>query len=128
MADRSIAAQPPDHLLGAEIVADVPQPAMRVELLAIIGNDAGGLLATMLQRVQTERHQSRRVRMAKDSEHAALFMKVIRVEWIDRPHRDPRLGARYIIRSQTKCESAVAQPCYRVFLMSRSISLRSPGL
>src|SRR5205807_1704048 len=33
MADGGVAAQPPDHLLGAEIVADMAHPAMRAELL-----------------------------------------------------------------------------------------------
>src|SRR4029077_478267 len=78
MADRGIAAQPPDHLLGAEIVADVSQPAMRVELLAIIGDDTGGLLATMLKRVQTERRHCCRVGVAKDPEYAAFFLEMIR--------------------------------------------------
>ncbi len=48
MADRGIAAQASDHLLGAEIVADMAHPAMGAELLTIIGDDAGGLLSTVL--------------------------------------------------------------------------------
>ncbi len=50
-----------DHLLGAEILADMAEGAMGVELLAVIGDDAGRLLAAMLQRVQAKRHQRRRL-------------------------------------------------------------------
>ena len=55
MADRGIPAQAPDHLLGAEIVVDVPHSTVGIELLAVIGDDAGRLLSPMLQCVQTER-------------------------------------------------------------------------
>ena len=62
MADRRMAlAARLDHLLGAEIVADLAQAAMGVELLAVEGDDAGGLLAAMLQGVQAERRLRRRL-------------------------------------------------------------------
>ena len=131
MADRGTAAQAPDHLLGAEIVADKAQSAMRVELLAVIGDDPGSLLAAMLQRVQTERRQRRGVGVAIDPEYAAFFVEMIasRSEGIGRGIRDPRLGTRYIIPSQMKYESGWScNTCYRVFSISRSMSRRSPGL
>src|SRR5262249_48367977 len=83
--DRGITAQAPDHLLGAEIVADKSLTAMRVELLAIIGDDAGGLLAAMLQRVQAECSDSCRVRVTKDPEHTAFLVKGIGFQGIGRP-------------------------------------------
>src|SRR5579884_790199 len=76
MADRRLAAQPLDDLLRAEIVADQPHAAMRAELLAVIGDDAGRLLAAMLQRVQAERDQRRRLGVAVDAEHPAFFVEL----------------------------------------------------
>ena len=52
---------------------------MRVELLAVIGDDARRFLAAMLQRVQAERGQRRRVGVAKDPEDAAFLVEMIRV-------------------------------------------------
>src|SRR5437763_8497913 len=57
MANCSTAAQPFDHLLGTEIVADEALSAMRAELLAIIGDDPRSLLAAMLQRMHPERRE-----------------------------------------------------------------------
>ena len=51
VTDRGTAGQAPDDLLGAEIVADEALPAVRAELLAVISDDASGLLATVLQSV-----------------------------------------------------------------------------
>ena len=79
MADRRVPAQALDDLLRAEIVADLPHAAMGVELLAVIGDDAGRFLAAMLQRVQAERRQRRAVGMAVDAEDAAFFVQMIRI-------------------------------------------------
>src|SRR4029077_4016753 len=54
MADRHRTRQPGDDLLRAEIVADEAGAPMRAELLAVIGDDAGGFLAAVLQGVQPE--------------------------------------------------------------------------
>ena len=58
---------------------------MGVELLAVIGDDAGRLLPAMLQRVQAERDQRRRVGMAEDAEDAAFLVQMIRVAGIASP-------------------------------------------
>ena len=50
---------------------------MRAELLAVIGDDAGRLLAAMLQRVQPERGQRRRVGVPVDPENAAFLVETI---------------------------------------------------
>jgi len=132
VSDRRIAAQASDHFLGAEIVADMAEPAMRVELLAIIGDDPGSLLPAVLQRVEAECRQCCRIGVAKDPEHAAFFMEVIRVQGIGRQgsrgHR--RSSSRHPLHNSFIKEKRVdvTQPCYRVFLISRSISLLSPAL
>ena len=59
---------------------------MGVELLAVIGDDAGRLLAAMLQRVQAERRQRRRLGMAEDAEHAAFLVQMVVVERIGGQH------------------------------------------
>ena len=70
--------------------------AMGVELLAVIGDDAGRLLAAMLQGMQAERGQRRGLGMAENAEHAAFLMQVVVIErrWGEgrgAEHR-PRLG------------------------------------
>ena len=58
VADRAGARQPVDHRLLGEGVADQADMALDVELAAVIGDDAGGFLAAMLQRMQPERRRS----------------------------------------------------------------------
>src|SRR5258708_39609597 len=128
MADRSAAAQSPDDFLGAEIIADMAKSAVRVELPTIIGDDAGGLLAAMLQRVQPQRSERRRIGVPIHPEHAAFFMEMIGVQGIVRHHRRSssrdQLHNYFINQMRVGC----AQPCYRAFSMSRFMSLRSPCL
>ena len=128
MADRGAAAQSPDDFLGAEIIADMTQSAVRVELPAIIGDDAGGLLAAMLQRMQAERGKRRRIGVAIHPEHAAFVMEMIGVQGIVRRHRrsSSRDPLHNCFINQMRVGST--QPCYRAFSMSRSMSRRSPGL
>ena len=82
MADRGVAGQAVDHLAAGEVVADQAHAALGVEALAVEGDDAGGFLAAMLQRVQAERGDGGGVGMAEDAEHAALLAQPvgIRVE------------------------------------------------
>ena len=83
MADRGLPGQPGDHLFRAEVVADLPHAAVGAELLPVIGDDAGRLLTAVLQRVQAERNERRRIGMAIHPEHAALFMEMIPVDGND---------------------------------------------
>ena len=53
---------------------------MGVELLAVIGDDAGRFLAAMLQGVQPERRQRGRVGMAENAEDAAFLVQMVIVE------------------------------------------------
>ncbi len=57
-----------------------PEPALGMEPLAVERDDARRLLAAMLQRVQPERGERRRLRVADDSEHAAFLAKAVGVE------------------------------------------------
>ncbi len=58
-------------------VADQADMAFDMELAAIVGNDAGGLLAAMLQRVQAKRDDGGCVLPAENAEHTAFVMEVI---------------------------------------------------
>ena len=80
MADRGGAGQAVDHLAAGEVVADEAHAALGVEALAVEGDDAGGLLAAVLERVQAERGDGGGVGMAEDAEHAALLAQPVGVE------------------------------------------------
>ena len=111
---------------------------MRAELLAVIGDNPGRLLAAMLQSVKAERRQRRRVGVAIHPEHAAFLVKMIRVQDIGRQAvnrlRIGRGHRRSLSRSPLhnsfikEMPVGAAQSCYRVLLISRSMSLRSPDL
>ena len=60
-----------------EDVADQADMAFGGELRAVGGDDAGGLLAAVLQRVQAERGQRRRVLVAEDAEDAAFLVQLV---------------------------------------------------
>ena len=96
MTDRRRARQTRDHVLRAEIVADQTGTAMRTELVAVIGDDAGRLLAAMLQCVQPERGQCRRVLVPVDPENPAFLVEPIRFRvGPQHPHLDPAAPACY---------------------------------
>ena len=97
MADSGTSAQACDHLLGAEIVADLAHPAVGIELLAVIGDDPGRLLPAMLQRVQAERSKRRSVGVAIHTEDAAFVVEVVRIERIGPRH--PRSSFRLLRNS-----------------------------
>ena len=86
MTDRGPAGQTRDDILRAEIVADQTRAAMRAELVAVIGDDAGRLLAAVLQRVQPERGQRRRVLVPVYPENTAFLVETIRFR-AGRQHR-----------------------------------------
>ncbi len=79
MADRGGAGQAVDHFAAGESVADEAEAALGVEAFAVEGNDAGGFLAAVLQRVQAERGDGRRIGMAENSEDAAFFAQPVRI-------------------------------------------------
>ena len=80
MADRRHAGQAVDHLAAGEVVADQAHAALGMEPLAVEGDDAGGFLAAVLERVQAERGDRGGVGMAEDAEDAAFFAQPVAVE------------------------------------------------
>ena len=82
VADGRMAAEPPITSLELKFSPTWPMAAMGVELLAVIGDDAGRFLAAMLQRMEAERRQRRRFGMAEDAEHAALLVQMVVVQRI----------------------------------------------
>ncbi len=81
VAERDVALEAADHVGLVEVVADETEPALGMEVLAVVGDDAGGLLAAVLQGVQAERGQGRGGVVAEDAEHAALFAQAIVGRW-----------------------------------------------
>ena len=60
-----------------EVVADEAEAALGVELLAVVGDDAAGFLAAMLEGVQAERGERRRILVAEDAEDAAFLAQPV---------------------------------------------------
>ena len=81
MTDGNAAGQAVDHIALGEGVADQAEPALGMEAVAVIADDAGRLLAAMLQAVQAYGGDAGGVRMAEHAEHAAFEAQgvVIRV-------------------------------------------------
>lgn len=80
MADRGIAGQALDHLAAGEGVADQAEATFTVEAATVEGDDAGGLLAAVLQGVQAERGDRGGLRVAEDAEHAAFLAERVAIE------------------------------------------------
>jgi hypothetical protein len=80
MTDGHVSGQAVDHLAPRERVADQAEPALGMEPLAVEGDDAGGFLAAVLQGVQAERGDGRRIGMAEDAEDAAFLAEPIRFQ------------------------------------------------
>ena len=82
MADGGRARQALDHLAAGEGVADEAEAPFAVEAAAVEGNDAGGLLAAVLEGVQAESRQRRGVLVTEHAEHAALLSQRVAFEII----------------------------------------------
>ena len=87
MADPGMTHKARDDVLVAEIIADKAQPAMGVELLAVVGDDTRRLLAAMLERVKAERREGGGVGMAIDAKDATFVAKMVVVIGIGGQHR-----------------------------------------
>ena len=77
MADRRPPRQAVDGRGLGEMVADQPLAALGVEPHAVESDDARGLLAAMLQRMQPERDDRGGVGMIEDAEDAAVLAQPI---------------------------------------------------
>jgi hypothetical protein len=83
MSDGRIAGQPVDHLAPREGVADQAEAALGVKAFAVIGDDAGGFLAAVLERMQAERGDGGCVGVSENAEDAAFLAQAvgIRIEF-----------------------------------------------
>ena len=72
--------QPFDRRGAREVIADQAEPPLRVEPLAVEGDDARRLLTAMLQGVQPERGDRGGLGMAEDAEDAAFLAQPVGVE------------------------------------------------
>ena len=77
VAEGDVALEAADDVGLVEVVADEAEAALGMEMVAVEGDDAGGLLAAMLQGVQPERGQRGGVLVAEDAEDAALLAQAI---------------------------------------------------
>src|SRR5262249_15682999 len=80
MADRDAAGQALDHLAPGEGVADETKPPFRMKPGSVIGYDAGGLLAAVLEGVEAKGGDGGGRGVAKNAEHAALFAQRVPFE------------------------------------------------
>ena len=80
VADGGVAGKALDHLAAGEGVADEAEPAFTVKSGAVEGDDAGGLLAAMLQGVQSERGDGGGLGVAEDAEHAAFLAQRVALQ------------------------------------------------
>src|SRR5262245_7938580 len=80
MSDRDRAGQAIDHLAAGEALAHEAHAALGMEALAIVGNDAGGFLAAMLERVQPERRDRCSVWVTEHAKDATLLTQSVVVE------------------------------------------------
>jgi hypothetical protein len=83
----------------------------------VVGDDAAGLLPAMLQRVQAERHETRRIRHAEHAEDAAFLAELV----VLNPGRGRRKGGgtgRLRRRASAGSMAAVGRPRFPVRVFS----------
>ena len=62
---------------GLKNFFDLAHGLVQVQVVAVAGDDSGGFLAAMLQRVQTEIGEIGGFGMPEDAEHATLVVEMI---------------------------------------------------
>jgi hypothetical protein len=97
MADARAAGELADDVVAIEIAGDVTHRPMRMEMLFVEGRDARGFLPAVLQRMQPERDEARRIVGTPDAKDAALFMQFVIVERIGRQHVPAPAGGNEIV-------------------------------
>src|SRR5258705_8767775 len=80
MTDCDRAGQAVDDLAAGEALAYEAHAALGVKALAVVGDDAGGFLAAMLERMQSERRNRRGIGVAEHAKHAALLTQPVIIE------------------------------------------------
>jgi argininosuccinate lyase len=86
MADGRPTGERSHHIVAVEIAGDVAHRAVSVEIGAVEAGYARCLLAAMLQRMEAERHETRRIVGAPDAENAAFLAELVVIERIGRQH------------------------------------------
>ena len=66
--------------MAAEDVTDEPEIPVRVEVLAVEGDDSRSLLPAMLQGVKPQRCVGSRIGMAMDAENGAFLLQAVIIE------------------------------------------------
>ena len=77
VADGDRAREPADDGRLVKVIADEPEVALGVELLAVVADDAGRFLAAVLKRVEPERRDRRRIGVPKNTEDPAFLAEPI---------------------------------------------------
>ena len=62
---------------GRENFFDFAHGAVKMQIGAVAGDDSGGFLATMLERVEAEIRELRGFFVAEDAEHTTFVVKVV---------------------------------------------------
>ncbi len=82
VTDGRRAGQAVDHLATCKGIADEAKAALGMKALAVKGDDAGGFLTAMLERMQAERRNCGRIRVAENAKHSAFLAQAVGV-WIE---------------------------------------------
>ncbi len=81
MPDGQAARQGFHHVRLGEVVADIAEAAGAVEpFVRIVGDDAARFLAPVLQGVQAQGHEIRRVGNPDHAEYPAFFLQLVVIE------------------------------------------------
>src|SRR5262249_12562377 len=74
------AGQAINHFTPCERISDQPKSSLGVEALAVERYDSGGFLTSMLERMQAECRDRRRIGMAENAEYAAFLSQTVAVK------------------------------------------------
>ena len=125
MTDRRPPRQSVDGRAVGKVIADQPLAALRVEPGAVESDDAGGLLAAMLQRMQPKRNDRRRVGVIEYAKDAALLSQPVLGEV------DASLARQDLRRRPHHCLGAGANGAFLLikassFCLSETVPLAPP--
>ncbi len=105
-----------------ENLLHVPERSVEVQLGAVGGGDARRFLSAMLQRVEAEIRELRRLGMPENAEHAAVIVEMIVVDLDQSVHATCSL-CRYSVRTVGSKSQVAIDAATRVI---RAISMPNP--
>src|SRR5687767_1923664 len=107
MPNRHPAGQPFQDV-PFEHLRDESHAQMRAETFAIARDDAGALLAAMLEGIEAEVSQLRRFRMVENAENAAVMFGIVLLHQVFfRPQANQSNGPKSGARTMTMIQSSV---------------------